>query len=266
MIRRVGQGHLAERTRLAGSDELAYLGHEFNQMATNLERQEKLRVKLTNDMAHELRTPLTTIQAYLEAMDDGVVELSRENLALVLGETQRLGELLEGLQELGKLEKPALKHESVDVADTLGAVVASLGIVAEDKGLTLSLDHPKEPLRIQGDEDMLATAFRNVISNAIKYTLAGGSVVVCASASDSQVEIEIRDTGIGIEAQELPFIFERFYRTDASRSRETGGTGIGLAVTAEVIKGHGGRIEVQSEPGVGSTFTIYLPKGEKTLG
>ncbi|HBG00274.1 MAG TPA: hypothetical protein DDW87_01680, partial [Firmicutes bacterium] len=78
--------------------------------------------------------------------------------------------------------------------------------------------------------------------------------------------IEIRDTGIGIEAQELPFIFERFYRTDASRSRETGGTGIGLAVTAEVIKGHGGRIEVQSEPGVGSTFTIYLPKGEKTLG
>ena len=266
MIRRVGQGHLAERTRLAGSDELAYLGHEFNQMATNLERQEKLRVKLTNDMAHELRTPLTTIQAYLEAMDDGVVELSRENLALVLGETQRLGELLEGLQELGKLEKPALKHESVDVADTLGAVVASLGIVAEDKGLTLSFDHPKEPLRIQGDEDMLATAFRNVISNAIKYTLAGGSVVVRASASDSQVEIEIRDTGIGIEAQELPFIFERFYRTDASRSRETGGTGIGLAVTAEVIKGHGGRIEVQSEPGVGSTFTIYLPKGEKTLG
>ncbi|HBN94978.1 MAG TPA: hypothetical protein DDZ66_01650 [Firmicutes bacterium] len=259
MVRRVGQGDLTERVELTGNDELTYLGQEFNQMATNLERHEKLRVKLTNDMAHELRTPVTTIQAYLEAMGDGVVEASGENLALIVGEAQRLGELLEGLQELAKLEKPRMEHKSVDVTEVIGVLVRSLRILAEDKGLTLRWDHPEVPLNILGDRDMLATALRNVIFNAIKYTSAGGFVVISAGIKGSQVKIDIGDSGVGIESEDLPFIFERFYRTDRSRSRETGGTGIGLAVTAEVVKGHDGKIEVQSQPDVGSTFTIYLP-------
>ncbi len=259
MVRKVGQGDLTERTVLRGNDELSYLGQEFNQMAANLEKHEKLRVKLTNDMAHELRTPITTIQAYLEAMSDGVVEASRENLALISGEAQRLGSLLGGLQELAKLEKPRMESKPVDVVEVIGVIVRSLRILAEEKGLTFRWDHPEVSLRVLGDREMLATALRNVLSNAIKYTPTRGSVVISARMEGSQVKIDISDSGVGIEAQDLPFIFERFYRADRSRSRETGGTGIGLAVTAEVIKGHGGQIRVQSLPGVGSTFTIILP-------
>lgn len=259
MVRRVGQGDLTERAELTGSDELAYLGQEFNQMASNLEKHEKLRVKLTNDMAHELRTPVTTIQAYLEAMSDGMVEASGENLALILGETQRLGELLEGLQGLAKLEKPRMEYKSVDLAEVIDVVVRSLRILAEDKGLILRWDYPEREFSTLGDREMLATALRNIIANAIKYTPAGGFVVVTAREEVSQVKIEISDSGVGIDGKDLPFIFERFYRTDRSRSRQTGGTGIGLAVTAEVIRGHGGQIEVQSQPDVGSTFIIRLP-------
>jgi signal transduction histidine kinase len=259
MVRRVGQGELAERVELTGNDELTYLGQEFNQMAINLESQEQLRVKLTNDMAHELRTPLTTIQAYLEAMGDGVVEASGENLALILGEAQRLGELLKRLQELAKLEKPRMERKSVDVAEVLSVLVGSLRILAEDKRLTLRWDQPEVALEILGDRDMLATALRNVVLNAIKYTPDGGFVAITARIEGSQVKIEISDSGVGIESEDLPFVFERFYRTDRSRSRETGGTGIGLAVTAEVVKEHDGKIEVRSKPDVGSTFTIILP-------
>lgn len=258
MVRRVGQGDLSERTDLTGNDELTYLGQEFNQMATNLEQQEKLRVKLTNDMAHELRTPLTTIRAYLEGMEDGVVEPSRENLALVLGETERLSDLFESLQELAKLEKPTRQNQPVDLTETIDSLVSSLAILAERKDLSLQWDREGEPITILGDGEMLSTALRNVISNAIKYTPAGGSVAISAKREEERVKIVVRDTGVGIKAEELPFIFERFYRTDGSRSRETGGTGIGLAVAAEVIKAHGGHIEVQSELGVGSTFTVFL--------
>lgn len=259
MVRRVGQGDLSKRAELKGNDELAYLGQEFNQMATNLEKHEQLRVKLTNDMSHELRTPVTTIQAYLEAMSDGVVETSRENLDLILGEVQRLGELLTGLQELAKLEKPRMEHKSVDVAEVIDVVVRSLRILAEEKGLNLRWNYPEADLAISGDREMLATALRNLISNAIKYTPTGGFVAIDAKIESSQVKIEISDSGVGIDSKELPLIFERFYRTDRSRSRETGGTGIGLAVTAEVVKAHGGQIEVQSQPDVGSTFTVSLP-------
>ena len=260
MVRKVGQGYLTERAALRGRDEIGFLGREFNQMAANLEQQERLRVKLTNDMAHELRTPLASIQAYLEGMGDGVVEPNQDNLTLVLEETQRLGELLESLQDLAKLERPMLKQESVDLTEVLGALVRPLRILAEEKNLKLQWESPAEGLYTFGDRDMLATAIRNVISNAIKYTPPGGLVTIDLGIDGSQVKVEISDTGVGIAAQELPFIFERFYRTDGSRSRATGGTGIGLAVTAEVIKGHGGHVEVRSEPGTGSTFTIYLPK------
>ncbi len=260
VVRKVSQGHLTQRAVLKRKDEIGFLGREFNQMATNLEQQERLRVKLTNDMAHELRTPLASIQAYLEAMNDGVVESNPENLAQVLEETQRLSELLESLQELANLEKPVLKQESVDLAELLGDLVRSLRILAEEKGLEIRWNRPPEVLYTIGDRDMLATALRNIIYNAIKFTPLGGLVAIDLEAEDSRVKVEISDTGVGIATQELPFIFERFYRIDGSRSRATGGTGIGLAVTAEVIKGHGGTIEVKSQPGAGSTFTIYLPK------
>lgn len=258
MVRRVGAGDLAQRTEVGGRDEFSYLGQEFNQMAANLEHMEQLRIKLTNDVAHEFRTPLAAVQAYVEAMSDGVVEPTAENLNLVLEEAHRLQGLLEGLQELSKLEQPPRK-ERVDLGELLTSLVASLGILAEEKGIRLHW-YGQPALYTMGDREMLNTALRNLVVNAIKYTPPGGEVSIDLRAEQDQVLVEISDTGIGIEAQDLPFIFERFYRTDLSRSRETGGTGIGLAVTAGIIQGHGGTITVQSEPGVGSSFKVRLVK------
>lgn len=259
MVRKVGQGDLGQRTEVRGRDEFSYLSHEFNQMAANLERMEQLRIKLTNDVAHELRTPLATVQAYVEGMSDGVVEPTEENLSLVLEEAQRLHGLLEGLQELAKLEQPMPRKERVDVEELLGSLVATLGILAEEKGILLHWQG-QPGLYALGDGEMLTTAFRNLVENAIKYTPQGGQVSIHLGVEQNQVQVKICDTGIGIEAQDLPFIFERFYRTDLSRSRATGGTGIGLAVTAGIIQGHEGTISVQSEPGAGSTFVVRLPK------
>lgn len=259
MVRKVGQGDLGQRTEVRGRDEFSYLSHEFNQMAANLERMEQLRIKLTNDVAHELRTPLATVQAYVEGMSDGVVEPTEENLSLVLEEAQRLHGLLEGLQELAKLEQPMPRKERVDVEELLGSLVATLGILAEEKGILLHWQG-QPGLYTLGDGEMLTTAFRNLVENAIKYTPQGGQVSIHLGVEQNQVQVKICDTGIGIEAQDLPFIFERFYRTDLSRSRATGGTGIGLAVTAGIIQGHEGTISVQSEPGAGSTFVVRLPK------
>ena len=194
----------------------------------------------------------------LEAMSDGVVEPTAENLNLVLEEAHRLQGLLEGLQELSKLEQPPRK-ERVNLGELLASLVASLGILAEEKGIRLHW-YGQPALYTMGDREMLNTALRNLVVNAIKYTHPGGEVSIDLRAEQDQVLVEISDTGIGIEAQDLPFIFERFYRTDLSRSRETGGTGIGLAVTAGIIQGHGGTITVQSEPGVSSSFKVRLVK------
>lgn len=259
MVQRVGQGQLAERTTPRGKDELSFLGKEFNQMAANLEQQERLRVKLTNDISHELRTPLASIQAYLEGMEDGVVEANPKNLSLISEEAKRLDTLLGSLQDLARLEKSSPRQTPVDVRHLTASIVRSLRILAEEKNLTLTLRDGQTPLFTLGDGEMLSTALRNVITNAIKYTPAGGQVIISLGSNGSEIIVQVADSGIGIEAQELPLIFERFYRADRSRSRDTGGTGIGLALTKEVVKGHGGRVEVQSELGLGSTFTIYLP-------
>lgn len=258
MVRKVGEGDLGQRTEVKGQDELKYLSEEFNQMAANLERMEQLRLKLTNDLAHEFRTPLATVQAYLEGINDGVLEPTSENLNLILEETLRLEALLGGLQELAKLEQPMAKKEQLDMEKLLTFLVAPLRILAEEKEISFQLNMEQTPL-IKGDCKMLETALRNLVENAIKYTPPHGQVLVLLRAEPRDLVIEVSDTGIGIEAQDLPFIFERFYRTDLSRSRQTGGTGIGLAVTEGIIKAHGGTISVNSKPQVGSTFTVRLP-------
>lgn len=259
MVQNVSKGNLQKRARLKGRDELTYLGQEFNQLAANLQKQEQLRIKLTNDMAHELRTPLASIQAYIEAMHDGVLEPSEVNFALVLEETHRLNGLLESLRELAKLETPTQStKELVDLGRLISKVVRSLNILAEDKKLDVTWEEQVGIWSI-GNELLLATALRNVILNAIKYTPEGGSISIKIQKEKKQAKIEVADTGVGIAKQELPYIFERFYRTDGSRSRETGGTGIGLAVTSEVIQDYGGSVEVKSEVDLGSVFTLYLP-------
>ncbi len=257
-VRLVGRGELGVRAEPSGSAELKFLAKEFNLLAANLQSREKQRLKWTNNLAHELRTPLTSVQAYLEAMGDGVLEFNAENLAPVFEETRRLNDLLDNLQQLARLEMPLIDRQVVGLQDLISTELASLRILAAEKQLTLHCgDLPQ--IYVEGNEEMLATAVRNILVNAIKYTPPEGTITIGLTSSPGSASIEISDTGIGIKDEELPHIFERFYRTDRSRSRETGGTGIGLAVAAEIVKGHGGRIDVASEPGKGSTFTIVLP-------
>ncbi len=258
-VRQVGQGDLKQRVEVVGDDEISWLGREFNQMAENLSQLERLRVKLTNDIAHELRTPLTNVQAYVEAMWDGLMPANRENLGLVQEEVNRLKLLLEDLQKLAKAEAPLYVREEIDLSNLVETLVGSLQILAEEKGIGLELAVSPNVFT-EGDPKALGTAVENIIVNAIKYTPDGGKVRAVSLVEKNWSIVEVSDTGMGIEAQELPFIFERFYRTDSSRSRETGGTGIGLAIAYEVVQRHGGAIAVESEPGKGSTFTIRLPR------
>lgn len=259
VVRRVGQGDLEQEVEIKGSHELSYLGREFNEMARNLRETEKFRIKLTNDLAHELATPLAGIQAYVEAMGDGVLEPSEENFALVQEEIERLNLLLIDLQKLAQAEKAVQRKEPVDLNGVMEKLLDSLAILAEEKDIKLKFQ-TTDSVYTLGDGEMLATAFRNLLINAIKYTPRQGSVSVKLGIEENWCLVEISDTGIGIQTQELPFIFERFYRTDLSRSRKTGGTGIGLAITSQIVKAHGGEIDVQSEVGVGSTFTVRLAK------
>ena len=259
VVRHVGQGNLGYRVEVAGNDEISWLGREFNQMADNLSQLEKLRVKLTNDIAHELRTPLANIQAYVEAMWDGLMPADKENLGLVQDEVNRLSQLLQDLQKLSKAEAPLSVRERVNLSDLVDSLVSSFRILAEEKQIEMERDiTPK--VFTKGDLKALETAIQNIIVNAVKYTPPGGDIKVKCFNKGNWSVVKVSDTGIGIEAQELPFIFERFYRTDLSRSRETGGTGIGLAIASEVIQKHGGAIEVESKLGKGSTFTIRLPQ------
>ncbi|HHY09005.1 MAG TPA: HAMP domain-containing histidine kinase [Firmicutes bacterium] len=257
VVRRVGQGDLEQKVEIKGSDEISFLGREFNEMARNLRKMEEFRIKLTNDLAHELRTPLAGIQAYVEAMHDGVLKPTPQNFGLVREEIERLNLLLTDLQKLAQAEKAVQRKDKVDLTEVTAKLLASLRILAEEKGINLKFIQ-SAPLYTLGDGRLLKTALQNVLVNAIKYTPAGGTVTVSLKAADKWVSVQISDTGIGIEAQELPLIFERFYRTDLSRSRKTGGTGIGLAITSQIVKAHGGEIDVQSEVGVGSTFTVRL--------
>ena len=259
VVRHVGQGNLEHRVEIGGNDEISWLGREFNQMAENLGQLEKLRVKLTNDIAHELRTPLANVQAYVEAMWDGLMPADKENLGRVQEEVNRLSQLLEDLQKLSKAEAPLYVRERVNLSDLVDDLISSVRILAEEKEINLERDITSKVFT-EGDSKALETAIQNIIVNAVKYTPAGGNVRVECFIEETWSVVKVSDTGIGIEAQELPFIFERFYRTDLSRSRETGGTGIGLAIASEAIQKHGGAIDVESKLGKGSTFTIRLPQ------
>ncbi len=256
-VRNFGRGDLSQRVLITSNDEISWLNQAFNEMAANLQNLEVIRKKSTDDVAHELRTPLTTIRGYLEAMSDEVLEANKENLGVVYDETERLIQLVNDLHELAQAQAPLRIKEDVDMVKLIRALVSRFRSLFQEKQISLDLELPTSAL-IRSHGRSLERAIGNVLINAWKYTPKGGAVNIYLESNQEYMILKISDTGIGMSVDDLPFIFERFYRADISRSRSTGGTGIGLAITREIIEAHGGQISAKSEINVGSEFTIRL--------
>lgn len=264
----IAQGHYDQRIKIRGdgsgaeSDELGQLAHSFNQMASNLQETETRRRQLIGDVAHELRTPLTVIQGSLEGLIDGKLPLDPDHLQQIYQEAERLTRLVDDLQELSRVEAGAytLERKPVSVEMLVTALKTRLGRQFEEKGVALSVELPPDLPLVIADEDRIGQVLLNLAGNALQYTPTAGQVQVTASRHRGEVWIAIKDTGIGIPREHLPYVFDRFYRVDKSRSRAGGGSGIGLTVARHLVEAHGGRIWVES-PGLGqgSTFTFTLP-------
>lgn len=264
---RIGHGHLDERVGLQTKDEIGQLANAFNAMVDNLNRQEILRKQFTADIAHELRTPLTSIKSYIEAFQDNILPANQENLSSIHEEIDRLVDLSSDLKDLNVAEIGALTLilEPVDLKHLLDKVIHSLHPLIQEKQLTLSWNVPPELVTTSGDVRLLTRLFYNLVHNAYRYSDIGGRVTVALTQTPDFAEIRIKNTGIGIPEEDLPFIFERFYRADKSRTRETGGTGIGLALVRQITTLHQGTITVQSKVGQETEFIVLLPKEIKVV-
>lgn len=255
-------GDLSQRVIARSQDELGELGRAFNRMASDLEAADIQRRQMTADIAHELRNPLSIIRGNIEAMLDGVYPADAQHLTPVHEETLLLQHLVEDLRLLSLAEagQLALTPTAVDVTALVSGVADGARAVTKDKGISLQLEMPQAPLFVTGDAARLRQVLNNLLSNAIRHTPPQGTISVRTHAEGAQVQISVSDTGPGISSQDLPRVFDRFYRGDAARDRASGGSGLGLAIAKALIQAHGGTIAVESEPGQGTHLTIALPQ------
>lgn len=259
---RIAAGNFDERVGAQGSDELAQLASSFNRMATQLQQVEERRRQLIGDVAHELRTPLTAIKGSMEGLMDGVLPKSTETFQQIFNEAERLTLLVDDLQELSRVESGNydLDIRPTPLAPLIETIAKRFGTQFAQKDIGLTIDLPPALPPVQGDGDRVIQILSNLTSNALRYTPRGGKISITASHTGDQVQVNVIDTGIGILAEHLPNIFTRFYRVDPSRSRQAGGSGIGLTITRHLVEAHGGRIWVESGGrDQGSTFSFTLP-------
>lgn len=249
---------------MRGDDEIDQLGETFDEMATSLEKDMKHEKRLTSDVAHELRTPLMAMLATVEAMQDGVYPTDEEHLETVASETRRLARLVQQMLDLSRMENRTapLNLEQVDICSLVRTVVNAQEqlFCQRDLRLRFADETQGRSAVLEVDPDMITQAVINLMSNAMRYTPEGGWVVVSVAQDRKHVTISVSDTGIGIAKEDLSRIFGRFWRADASRAREAGGLGVGLAVTKQIVERHHGFISVESELGKGTNFSIHLPR------
>lgn len=262
--KRLGQGDFSQRVQFPGKGELGELAQTFNSMANDLERTEELRRNMVADAAHELRTPLSNIRGYLEAIRDGVVAPNTDTIHSLYEEVILLSRLVDDLQELALADAGELKivSQAEDISELIDQAVAGMRAQAAVKGVSVSIDLPSKPPVVNIDSHRISQVLRNLLENAVAHTTKGDSIAVVARQQGSWIEVSVTDTGEGIPAENLPDIFERFYRVDKSRTRATGGSGLGLTIARRLVEAHGGQIEVHSELGKGSRFSFTLPVSE----
>ena len=268
--KQIRNGDLTARSGVTGADEIGQLGETFDDMATTIERDLKLEHRLTGDVAHELRTPLMAMQATVEAMQDGVLPADDEHFEVVASEVRRLSRLIDAMLKLSRLENGSTdcKAERADVVCLVRSLVSSQHQLFHEKGLHLRFvdETPHHELFAEVDPDLLREAIVNLMSNAMRYTNAGGWVKVMVRQDRSDFLVSVQDTGIGIAKEDIPQTFSRFWRSDVSRERVSGGLGVGLSITKEIVDKHNGTIMVESELGRGTKFTLRIPLQHRRRG
>lgn len=265
-IDRVGAGNFGDQVRIASRDEYGKVASAFNSMSMQLKRTEELRRCLVADVAHELRTPLTILQGKLDYLQQGGGLIEPERLLPLQDELIRLTRLVGDLHELSQAEAGKLSYEfkETDIRDVLERTVDRLLPGAEEKGIEIRFVNKAVRTRLTADPNRISQVFLNLLVNAIHYTPSGGSVDVLLQEQRNQADepvltVEVRDNGPGIGPEHLPHLFDRFYRTDEARSRNSGGMGLGLAIAKEFVLAHQGAIRAESSLGAGSAFIVTLP-------
>jgi len=241
--------------------EFDTLAETFNELAQRLDGVETLRQRMLADLAHEMRTPLATLDAHLEALEDGVRSLDDETLTVLRSNTRRLGRLAQDINAVSRAQEGAVDVRPVPSAP--GRLVAEAVRAARDrfreKGVSL-VEQVATDAPVDVDPERMAQVLGNLLDNALRHTPPGGTVTVSCRAADRSVELVVADTGEGIAPEHLPYLFDRFYRVDSARGRAQGGNGIGLTVTRALVQAHGGHVSAASAgPGAGATFTVSLP-------
>jgi signal transduction histidine kinase len=243
-------------------DDFDSLAQAFNQMASQLELVEATRRRLFGDLAHEIRTPVSVLEAYFEAVEDGVKTLDRETITMLRDQTRRLVRFSEDVAALVQAEESRASITPTSFA--AGTLIETAVIAAADRfaagGVTLTSHVDDDLPALWADRQRLGQVFANLLDNALRHTPRGGQVDIAAGTNGDAITIAVTDDGEGIPAEHLPHVFERFYRADAARTREDGGAGIGLAIAKALVEAHQGHITASSRgPGTGATFTITLP-------
>jgi len=266
--RRMETGDYAVRVETRSRDEVGRLAAAFNDMQDQLAGLEQSRRDLVANVSHELKTPITAIRAHLENLLDGVELPDPATLEVMLGQADRLGRLVDQLLELSKLESGEipLHRERLALRPLVDDLISEIDVARSDRSVSLRNEVPDDLPALFADRERLHQVLFNLVDNAVRFTPEGGDVRVTAYRVNGSVQIAVTDTGAGIPAEHLPRLFERFYRADPARSRDDGGTGIGLAIARSVVEAHGGTIRAESEPGRGSVFTFDVPSSASTNG
>lgn len=262
LSQRIAGGHYQERLESKSHDELAELVHSFNQMAEALDHTEVLRRELLADVSHELKTPLASIKGYMEGMQDGVIPANDETFHLIYHEASRLQRLVQDLQELSRVEAGSvpIHVQKCEPSRLVEAAVDRMRPQFAEKDIALTTELSPSLPSVNADPDRIGQVLTNLLGNALQNTPSGGRVTITAADKNGGVEIAFHDSGIGLAPENLERIFQRFYRVDKSRSRSSGGSGIGLTICRYLVEAHGGRIWAES-PGLGqgSIFRFTLP-------
>ncbi len=260
----IANGNFKDRVRVSSQDELGRLAESFNNMAQKLDEYDNLRQEFIANVSHELRSPLTSIKGFIDALVEGKPKDEAEKnqyLSIIQTETNRLGRLVNELLEISRFDNDSisLNLEPFPIETVIKRAIATLRPQAAAKQLTVKVAVPAGLPACFGDEDRIEQVVHNLLENAIRYTPTGEKVLITARLLEDKILVEIADKGQGIPPEHLTNIWERFYRVDADRSRARGGTGLGLAIVKEIVEKHGGEVGVDSEEGIGSTFSFSIP-------
>jgi two-component system sensor histidine kinase BaeS len=261
---RMSDGQLEARVKIEGKDELAELGISLNELAEQLQTQEQLRITMTEDIAHELRTPLATLKSHMRALEDGIWEPTPERIHSCYEEIERLTQMVAELEDLTHVESPQfLLERKAEFLDSI--IEKGVGLVSaayHEKKVEISFIC-KSDMQLYVDHNRMIQILVNILSNALKFTPEHGDVRIEAKEEEQDVLIIVKDTGTGIAQEDLPYIFERFYRGNKSRNRRTGGSGLGLTIVKKLVTAHGGQVWAESDQGKYTTFYIRLPIGNR---